>query len=199
MTRPAHRRVLLLGLALLAAAPLPARATDPMLALMGAELLIPHMARGGAFARPQLIALALAQGDPEIREAIAAIGPLAERGAPSRAQLRESFADAAARAVAAEAGIEEAGAVGRWAAATMRFGAGMAGGGTPALTATGAAEARLAQGDLAGALMALAPLEAPATAPLAAWRAEAEARVALDVAAVALSQLVGRKAREAIR
>jgi hypothetical protein len=97
----------------------------------------------------------------------------------------------------AEAGLDDAGLLGRIAAATMRVGAGIGRAGTPALEATRNAAARLAEGDLPAADAALALLDGAPAAAVTMWRDGAAARMQVDAAAVQLAELVAARLRGA--
>jgi hypothetical protein len=181
----------LLAILLLFAGALPARAADPLLALAGVEMLLPHLARAAPFPRQLALARAMAAGDAEWQAALAPLAGVSRQGAPSSRQLRDGFGSAATEAVLAEMG--EQGRLAWLLAATMRFGARHLGGETPALAATAAAEARLRDGDLAGAEAALAALAGPAAAALAPWRQDLARRLAADTAARQLEVLLLRR------
>ena len=182
-------RALILLLCLLAA--LPARAADPLLALAGVEMLLPHLARSAPFPRQLALARAMVAGDAEWQAALASLGAVSQHGAASPRQLRENFGSAATDAVLAEMG--EQGRLARLLAATMRLGARHVGGETPALAATVAAEARLEEGDLVGADRALEGLAGPAAQALAPWRQDLARRLAADAAARELEALMLRR------
>lgn len=181
-----------LGVALGRPAPPPAAAAvvevapAPHLALAGIELLLPHLARGAPFARAHAVAVALAAGDTQAAALLAPLGPLAAEGAPTARQLLETFRDTADAALLAEMGVGQ-GWLARRVAATMRLGAALGGGTSPALAALGAAGRHLAARDLAGAATALAALDGPAAEAVAAWRDGLARRLALDAAAARLA------------
>lgn len=175
-----------------AAAAQPAGASGA-LPLLGVEMLLPHLARPQPFARPLGVALRLAEGDAELAAALDSLRAIAARGAPTLRMLAGDFAAAADRAIMAETGLEGGGMLGRLAATTMRLGAGLGSAGTPALAATRAASARLAEGDLAGAEAALSELDGAPAAAFAAWRDAARDRLRADAAAAALAELVAAR------
>lgn len=196
--------IALLALALLCGAPPPLAAQDSHLAapaqalpLLGAEMLLPHLARSGPFARPLGVALLLAAEDAEIAAELDALRPLAARGAPTLRVLAADFAAAVDQAISIEAGLERGGMLGRMIATTMRFGAGLGGAATPVLAAANEAAARLAEGDVARAEAVLSALEGPPAAALRAWRDAARDRLRLDAASARLVQIVSRRLGDA--
>jgi hypothetical protein len=178
------------------AAGAPASAPDA-LSLLGVEMLLPHLARPQPFARQLGVARLLAREDAELLALLAGLEELAERGAPTLRLLAVDFAAAADLAIMAEAGLDDAGLLGRIAAATMRMGAGIGRAGTPALEATRNAAARLAEGDLPGADAALALLDGAPAAAITAWRDGAAARMQADATAARLAERVGARLRGA--
>lgn len=187
----------LVAAALLCGAPAPLAAQDDRpaaaaqaLPLLGAEMLLPHLARPSPFARPLGVALLLAGADAEMKAALEALRPVAARGAPTLRMLAADFPAAADHAIAVEAGLEQGGMFGRMVATTMRFGAGLGSAGTPVLAATAEASARIADGDFAGAEMALAQIDGPPAAALAPWRGAARDRLQVDAASALLARLV---------
>lgn len=167
------------------------------LGLLGVEMLLPHLARPQPFARQLGVARLLARGDTELLALLAELDELAEGGAPTLRMLATDFAAAADLAIMAEAGLEDAGLLGRIAAATMRMGAGIGRAGTPALEATRDAAARLAEGDLAAADAALRPLDGAVAAAIAIWRGGAAARMRADATSARLTELVSARLRGA--
>lgn len=112
---------------------------------------------------------------------------------PTEAGLRESFAAAAAAALKASRPPQPAGLLARLAQRaesllTVRVG-GKVVAGPPAAIPLDAARRRLDSGDLAGALAALAPLDAAATHALAPWVGKARALLA---ARAALNDMAAR-------
>lgn len=191
----------LLTFSLLLALALPARAQPAMpdralLALAGAELLLPHLARPAPFPRALSVTRALTGDDPAWVALLAPLEAIAPQGAPLPRQLAASFGAAADAAVLAEMGQGES-RWQRWMATAMRLGARFGGGDSPALAAITAAEALLDQGALEAADQALATLRGPAAAALVDWRAELQRRRAVDAAAAALADLVTRRAAPA--
>lgn len=199
---------LALGAPAMAAAP-PAAVAQPV-ALLGVEMLLPHLAGPAPFARPLGVALGLAQQEAWIRTALEALTPIAARGAPTLATLTRDFAAVADQAIQGELGLEGAGTLGRIAASTMRLGTGLGAGvgaglgaglattglsstATALLAATRDASARLSEGDLGGADAALAGLDGTAGAAFAAWRAAARDRLHLDASAALLASLVAAR------
>ncbi len=205
--RRLRQEVLLLPLALLACAMsvaalvgAGARAVPPpvliapqdRLALVGIELLLPHLARGAAFARPFSLAFSLAEGDAELTLLLRGIAPLAAAGAPTARALADAFPSVAEAAIAQEAGFDPDGDLARLAVRAMRLGAAFGAGGSPAMAATRLAEAALQRGDLNAAHAALAGLRGPPA--VVDWRARAGLRIAADAGAEALVRLAAARA-----
>lgn len=169
----------------------------PATALLGVEMLLPHLARSQPFARPLAVARALAAEDAELLRALDALQAVAPRGARTARSLATDLPAAADAAIVAEAGLEAAGLIGRLAAGTMRLGTGLSAGfggqGTPALLAVRDALARASDGDIAGADAALAALDGAPAAAIAPWRDAARDRIALDAAAAGLAALVAAR------
>jgi hypothetical protein len=168
-----------------------------VLPLLGVEMLLPHLSRPQPFARQLGVARRLAREDAELLALLAELDGVADRGAPTLRMLAAEFAATADLAIMAEAGLDDAGLLGRIAAATMRVGAGIGRAGTPALEATRNAAARLAEGDLPGADAALALLEGAPAAATTIWRDGAAARMQADAAAARLAELVAARLRAA--
>lgn len=162
-------------------------------ALLGVEMLLPHLARSQPFARPLAVARALAAEDLELLRALDTLQALAPRGARTARSLATDLPAAADAAIVAEAGLEPAGMIGRVAAGTMRLGAGLGGAGTPTLVAVRDALARASEGDIAGADAALAMLDSAPAAAIAPWRDAARERIAVDAAAAGLAALVASR------
>jgi hypothetical protein len=133
----------------------------------------------------------LAQNDPGLANAVAALEPAA-KGVPSRAGLATGFAQAAEAARKAD---QPQG--GDWIdrslsvvqdLVTVRPAPGeVEGTGTDAVLAR--AEGRLQRGDLAGAVEAVKGLSGPAASAMAPWRGQAEARLSAESALQSLSAL----------
>jgi uroporphyrinogen-III synthase len=133
----------------------------------------------------------LAQNDPGLANAVAALEPAA-KGVPSRAALATGFVQAAE--AARKAGQPESG---DWVdrslsvvqdLVTVRPAPGeVEGTGTDAVLAR--AEGRLQRGDLAGAVEAVKGLSGPAASAMAPWRSQAEARLSAESALQSLSAL----------
>jgi len=133
----------------------------------------------------------LAQNDPGLANAVAALEPAA-KGVPSRAALATGFAQAAEAARKAD---QPEG--GDWVdrslsvvqdLVTVRPAPGeVEGTGTDAVLAR--AEGRLQRGDLAGAVEAVKGLSGPAASAMAPWRGQAEARLSAESALQSLSAL----------
>ena len=162
-------------------------------ALLGVEMLLPHLARAQPFARPLAVARALAAGDAELLLLLDSLQAVAPRGARTARVLATEFPAIANAAIVAEAGLEAAGMIGRLAAGTMRLGTSFGGAGTPTLIAVRDALARAGDGDLAGAVAALDALEGAPAAALAPWRDAAQERLAVDTAAAGLAALVAAR------
>ncbi|MGK9231109.1 uroporphyrinogen-III synthase [Inquilinus limosus] len=133
----------------------------------------------------------LAQADPALAGAVTALEPAA-KGVPSRAALSTGFAQAAEAARKADQPQS-----GDWVdrslavvqdLVTVRPAPGeVEGNDTNAVLAR--AEGRLQRGDLAGAVDAVKALTGPAASSMAAWRGQAEARLAAESALQSLSAL----------
>lgn len=162
-------------------------------AMLGVEMLLPHLSRSQPFARPLAVTRALAAEDAELLRALDALQAVASRGARTARSLATDLPAAADAAIVAEAGLEAAGMIGRLAAGTMRLGAGLGGAGTPTLIAVRDALARASEGDIAGADAALAVLDGAPAAAIAPWRDAARERIAVDAAAAALAALVASR------
>lgn len=127
---------------------------------------------------------ALAADDPAVAEALAAFPGRAEAGIPTAAELAARFdgvAGAVVRAAAAagDGGWVEQALAGLASVVTVRP-TGEEVGGTGPGAAVARAEARLAAGDLDGAVAALASLRGPAAAAAADWLDGARARLAAE-------------------
>lgn len=162
-------------------------------AMLGVEMLLPHLSRSQPFARPLAVTRALAAEDAELLRALDALQAVASRGARTARSLATDLPAAADAAIVAEAGLEAAGMIGRLAAGTMRLGAGLGGAGTPTLIAVRDALARASEGDIAGADAALAVLDGAPAAAIAPWRDAARERIAVDAAAAGLAALVASR------
>lgn len=133
----------------------------------------------------------LAQNDPGLANAVAALEPAA-KGVPSRASLATGFAQAAEAARKADQPQS-----GDWVdrslsvvqdLVTVRPAPGeVEGTDTDAVLAR--AEGRLQRGDLAGAVEAVKGLSGPAASAIAGWRSQAEARLSAESALQSLSAL----------
>ncbi len=127
-------------------------------------------------------AVALAAGEPlgEIPDAPPALARFATAAPPTEARLRETFPAAAALAERASQPSTEGQSF--WARTWLRMRSLVTVRqgdrvliGPPAARVLGEASARLAAGDLAGAVAGLDKLDAPARAAMAGWRAQAQA------------------------
>jgi hypothetical protein len=162
-------------------------------ALLGVEMLLPHLARAQPFARPLAVARALAAGDAELVLLLDSLQAVAPRGVRTARGLATELPAIADAAIVAEAGLEGAGMIGRLAAGTMRLGSNFGGAGTPTLIAVRDALARAGDSDLAGAVAALAALEGAPAAALVPWQDAARERLVVDAAAAALAALVAAR------
>ena len=162
-------------------------------ALLGVEMLLPHLARAQPFARPLAVARALAAEDADLLRLLDSLQAVAPRGARTARSLATELPAIADAAIIAEAGLEAAGMFGRLAAGTMRLGTNFGGAGTPTLVAVRDALARAGESDLAGADTALAALEGAPAAALAPWRDAARERLTVDAAAAGLAALVAAR------
>ena len=134
--------------------------------------------------------LSLMEADDDLRAAIAPLTRFADSGVPTLAGLQRSFPAMARAVVAAGQGGDSdglfAGVVRSLSSiVTVRPVGEVEGGG--AGPAVARAEARLRDGDLAGALAALEELTGRAAAAAAEWRGQAEVRLAADRAVAALA------------
>jgi hypothetical protein len=132
--------------------------------------------------RLQIAALALDAGEPlgDLAGAPPALARFAHAKPPTEAELRLSFPAAADAAIAASRPSTDGKSLGERilmhasSLVTVRQGATVVVG-TPASTVTGAAQARLDAGDLAGAVAALGGLDSGAAQAIAGWRSDAQA------------------------
>ncbi|OWJ64977.1 COG4223 family protein, partial [Inquilinus limosus] len=133
----------------------------------------------------------LAQNDPGLANAVAALEPAA-KGVPSRTALATGFAQAAEAARKADQPES-----GDWVDRSLSVVQGLvtvrpAPGeveGTDTNSVLARAEGRLQRGDLAGTVEAVKGLSGPAASALAAWRGQAEARLSAESALQSLSAL----------
>jgi uroporphyrinogen-III synthase len=153
-----------------------------------------QMGRGAPYASALATARALAADDQTVLQQLAAMEPAAERGVPTRAQLRERFDKPAAEAVRVD---RVAQASGWWRPVAERLSSlvnwrrvDAEGDGAEAVVAR--AEQRLAGDDLAGAIAELEKLQGPAAAAMQGWLADARARAAADAAIARLTAYVLR-------
>ncbi|MGK9164877.1 uroporphyrinogen-III synthase [Inquilinus limosus] len=133
----------------------------------------------------------LAQADPAMAGAVTALEPAA-KGVPSRATLATGFAqaaEAARRADQPQSGdwVDRSLAVVQDLVTVRPAPGEVEGNDTNAVLAR--AEGRLQRGDLAGAVDAVKALTGPAASAMAAWRGQAEARLAAESALQSLSAL----------
>lgn len=158
-----------------------AQPTGPSSAAAFAGLaLADAAARPGPFPAEWEQARIAAPDDP----AVAALADLAKRGAPTPAQLAERFVAVRSEISAAVATEAQADGFMGWIQQlfarlfTVRSTAGATGNGPDALAAR--AQAKLAQGDLAGAVSDVEALTGPAESVAADWLARARDRLAID-------------------
>jgi len=156
-----------------------------------------QMGRGAPYASALATARALAADDQTVLPQLAAIESGAERGLPTRAQLRTRFDKAAAEAVRAER-VAQAG--GWWRPVLERLMAlvnwrRVDAEGDSAEAVVARADQRLAADDLAGAIAELDKLQGPAAAAMQGWLGEARARAAADAAMARLTAYVLRPAQ----
>ncbi|MGO4125671.1 uroporphyrinogen-III synthase [Inquilinus sp. YAF38] len=133
----------------------------------------------------------LAQNDPGLANAVAALEPAA-KGVPSRAALATGFvqaAEAARKADQPESGdwVDRSLSVVQDLVTVRPAPGEVEGTGTDAVLAR--AEGRLQRGDLAGAVEATKGLNGPAASAMAPWRSQAEARLSAESALQSLSAL----------
>ncbi|MDJ0611563.1 MAG: hypothetical protein QNJ67_21495 [Kiloniellales bacterium] len=177
----------------------PAAARDVAIMLSLVQLR-DSFSRGAAYGE-ELAGLRQAIGDDA--EMLGLLGPLeahAGSGLPTPAALAEAFGPVARAVVAAGPGGDEEGLLaGAWRSlsgvVTVRPVGEVEGEGPGAVVAR--AEARLRDGDLAGALAQLSALEGAAAEAAAAWKEQAEARLAGEAALVDLGILAVDRLAEA--
>lgn len=158
-----------------------AQPTGPSSAAAFAGLaLADAAARPGPFPAEWEQARMAAPDDP----AVAALADFAKRGAPTPAQLAERFVAVRSQIAAATAAEAQADGFMGWIQRlfarlfTVRSTAGAAGNGPEALAAR--AQAKLAQGDLSGAVGDVEALTGPAASAAADWLSSARDRLAID-------------------
>ncbi|HEX6142135.1 MAG TPA: mitofilin family membrane protein, partial [Geminicoccaceae bacterium] len=137
-----------------------------------------------SYEKPLQTVQALASGDQVVADASSSLQPMAEQGVPSTNQLRQEFDEVAGEIVHSTSDAD--GVLGQAASNLRRLvsvravGADVEGEGAEARVAR--AEARLEQGDLAGAVQELEGLEGAAAEAAAPWLEKARARVAAEQA-----------------
>jgi len=150
----------------------------------------------GPYDQPLAMLQSLAGEDPGLGEVIAPLERRASAGLPSLRDLQAGFPDVARRIAAIEVGEEgegwSAGVLRRVAEAVNLRPVGLVEGDAPTAVAA-RAEVKLNDGDLAGAVAELDVLEGAAAEAAAAWRAEAEARLAGERAVSTLGALVSQR------
>lgn len=133
---------------------------------------------------------AIAGSDADVLAVIDMLAPHAAAGVPTVAVLRARFAHVADQAVRADVAPDEASWVQDWIVSTLthlvrvRSVGDVPGDGTEAIVAR--AEARLDGDDLAAAVAEVGGLEGPSAEVMAAWLADARARLAAERALAAL-------------
>lgn len=165
------------------------------LALAGGQLRT-KLAAGETFQFELAAVRAVAKGDAEVNALLDGVAPLASVGVPTRAVLRDGFPAAVAAVVAAEAegaAKSAAGWFGGVSALVNQLGYVLhvtpaPEGGVHAVARQ--ARARLAAGDLAGAVEEFSALPEPRPADADEWLTAAKARVAADKADGALTTLI---------
>jgi len=146
---------------------------------------------GAPLAETLTLLRGLAQSDPTMANAVAALEPAA-KGVPSRAALATGFAQAAEAARKADKPqsgdwIDRSLSVVEDLVSVRPAPGEVEGDGTGAVLAR--AEGRLQRGDLAGAVEAVKGLSGPAASAMAAWRTQTESRLAAETALQGLSTL----------
>lgn len=165
------------------------------LALAGGQLRA-KLAAGEPFQYELAAVRAVAKGDAEVTALLDGVAPLASTGVPTKATLRDAFPAAVAAVVAAEAegaAKSAAGWFGGVTALVNQLGyvlqvSPAPEGGVHAIARQ--SRARLAAGDLAGAVDEFSALPEPRAADAEDWLAAAKVRVAADKADGALTTLI---------
>lgn len=177
----------------------PAMADARLERLLGAAVHLSAIAQTARpFARELAYVRQIGEGVRGIDGAINELLVHASRGAPTVADLRQSFEALAPVIVARASGPEDgwAGTAKRWATeAGSKFGVLDPPQPTAARLAVHNAEIHLARGQLAQAVGALAPLDAAALSQAATWIIHARSRIAIDQAA---TELVNRVMAQAL-
>ncbi len=149
------------------------------------------VAAGRPYAAELDAVLAVANGDPAVERAAAALAPRAAAGIPSRARLAAGFdavaAEAARAAMAPGDGSWVDRAIARLSRVVTLRRVGERAGATPG-DILARAEARLERGDLEGATAALADLAGAPAGRVADWRRDAGRRLAAGRAVAALTR-----------
>ncbi|WP_422369396.1 COG4223 family protein [Pelagibius sp.] len=152
----------------------------------------------GPYEEPLRMLQNLTGEDAELAAVIAPLERRAPAGLPSIADLQAAFPDVARRIAAIELGEEgegwSAGVLRRLSEAVNLRPVGLVEGGQPTAVAA-RAEVKLNDGDLAGALEELNALSGAAAEAAAAWRSDAEARIAANQAVSRLGALVSERFR----
>ncbi len=152
----------------------------------------------GPYEEPLRMLQNLTGEDAELAAVIAPLERRAPAGLPSIADLQAAFPDVARRIAAIELGEEgegwSAGVLRRLSEAVNLRPVGLVEGGQPTAVAA-RAEVKLNDGDLAGALEELNGLSGAAAEAAAAWRSDAEARIAANQAVSRLGALVSERFR----
>lgn len=152
----------------------------------------------GPYEEPLRMLQNLTGEDAELAAVIAPLERRAPAGLASIADLQAAFPDVARRIAAIELGEEgegwSAGVLRRLSEAVNLRPVGLVEGGQPTAVAA-RAEVKLNEGDLAGALEELNGLSGAAAEAAAAWRSDAEARIAANQAVSRLGALVSERFR----
>lgn len=156
---------------------------------------------GDAFDEPLRTLAAAAGDDPAVKDAIAAMRPYAASGVSTLASLRRDFAADASEIVRAGDALAE----NDWIDAAVNKVSSLVtvrrvdGEGDPTSVdgIVAAAEDRLAEGDLAGAISVIETLESGAAEAASAWLAEARARQSVDDALTTLHDLAVSRLQDA--
>ena len=152
----------------------------------------------GPYDEPLRMLQNLAGDEGALAETIAPLARRAPAGLPSLPDLQAAFPEVARRIAAIELGEEgegwSAGVLRRLSEAVNLRPVGLVEGDQPTAVAA-RAEVKLNDGDLAGALAEVGTLTGAAAEAAAAWRSDAEARLAADQAVSSLGALVSERFR----
>ena len=167
--------------------------------LLLAALQLRDAIRGsGPYEEPLRMLQNLAGDDAALAETIEPLARRAPAGLPSLRDLQAGFPEVARRVAAIELGEEgegwSAGVLRRLSEAVNLRPVGLVEGDQPTAVVA-RSEVKLNEGDLAGALAELDSLSGAAAEAAAAWRGEAEARIAADRAVSRLGAMVSERFR----